>query len=273
MPHIQRTFDWLQWDGSRISPLEFSESPPETHVQPLADLSVDAEVARICATAPDLLQPVPHIAGKAISVRLRGIEIARVSEEGTTYPLGLPLERVIRDLDQARRFGSRHALARAYEERWLESNLIGQIRHVLPSVDADYIYPQVPSFVGEERNIVDLLTVTRDGRLVVVEIKASADPDLPFQAFDYWLAVERHRLANDFVMKGYFKGCSLADQPALLVLVAPLLTYHRSMGRLVSALPDSLPLLQIGINQGWKRDVKILRRTGMSVRLKHGEIK
>ena len=169
----------------------------------------------------------------------------------------------MRDVDQARRFGSRHPLARAYEERWLESNLIGQIRQLLPSIDADYVYPQVPSFVGEERNIIDLLTVTRDGRLVVVEIKASADPDLPFQAFDYWLAVERHRRANDFAVKGYFKGCSLADQPAVLVLVAPLLTYHRSMGRLVSALPDSVPLLQIGINQGWKRNVKILRRRGM----------
>jgi hypothetical protein len=263
MPYMQRTFEWLQWDGSGIGALEFSQSAPETHVQPLADLHVDAEVARICAFAPNLLQAVPHIAGRAISVRLRGIEVARVSEEGTTYPLGLPLETVIRDVDQARHFASRHALSRAYEERWLESNLIGQIRQLLPAVDGDYVYPQVPSFVGEERNIVDLLTVTRNGRLVVVEIKASADPDLPFQAFDYWLAVERHRRANDFTMKGYFKGCSLADQPALLVLVAPLLTYHKSMSRLVSALPDSLPLLQIGINQGWKRNVKILRRRGM----------
>jgi hypothetical protein len=263
MPYMRRTFEWLQWDGSGIGSLEFSQSPPETHVQPLADLCVDAEVGRICELAPNLLQAVPNIAGRAISVRLRGIEIARVSEEGTSYPLGLPLESVIREVDQARHSGSRHPLARAYEERWLESNLIGQVRQLLPSVDADYVYPQVPSFVGEERNIVDLLTVTRDGRLVVVEIKASADPDLPFQAFDYWLAVERHRRANDFFMKGYFKGCRLADQPALLVLVAPLLTYHKSMGRLVSALPDSLPLLQIGINQGWRRSVKILRRTGM----------
>ena len=263
MPHMRRNFDWLQWDGSDVTPLEFSDSPPETHVQPLVSLSVDGEVARICAVAPNLLQVVPHIAGKAISVRLRGIEVARVSEEGTDYPLGLPLDKVVREVDQARRLGSRHPLARAYEERWLESNLIGQIRQLLPSVHAEHVYPQVPSFIGEDRNIIDLLTVTRDGRLVVVEIKASADPDLPFQAFDYWLAVERHRQANDFTTKGYFKGCRLVDQPAVLVLVAPLLTYHRNMGKLISALPNSVPLLQIGINQGWKRDVKILRRSGV----------
>src|SRR5262249_28931797 len=83
MPPMRRTFEWLQWDGSSVAPLEFSEFPPETHVEHLVDLSVNAEVERVCAIAPELLQAVPHIAGKAISVRLRGIEIARISEEGT----------------------------------------------------------------------------------------------------------------------------------------------------------------------------------------------
>lgn len=263
MPRMRRAFEWLQWDGSAITPLKREAVLPETHVQRLVELNVDQEVARICRFAPDLLQAVPHIAGKAVSVRLRGIEIARVSEEGTTYPLGTPIERVIQEVDQARRYGSRHPLARAHEERWLESNLIGQIRQLVPTVDTRHVYPQVPSFAGEERNIIDLLTVTGEGRLVVIEIKASADPDLPFQAFDYWLAVERHRKANDFLMKGYFKGCRLKDQPAVLVLVAPLLAYHRSVGRLISVLPDSVPLLEIGINQNWKRRVKILRRRGI----------
>jgi hypothetical protein len=263
MPHMRNNFQWLQWDGSIITRFREDGPAPETHVQAFNDLHLDNEVKRICSLAPDLLQAVPHIAGQAISIRLRGIEIARVSEGGTTYPLGTPLEHVIREVDEARRGGSRHPLARAHEERWLESNLIGQIRQLLPSIDVDHVYPQVPSFVGEERNIIDLLTVTREGRLVVIEIKASADPDLPFQAFDYWLAVERHRKANDFLTKGYFRSCGLADQPALLMLVAPLLTYHRSVDRLISVLPDSVPLLQLGINQGWRRGVKILRRRGM----------
>jgi hypothetical protein len=263
MPSMRSAFEWLQWDGSAIATLERGTTLPETHVQRLVELNVDQEVERICGFAPDVLQAVPHIAGKAVSVRLRGIEVARVSEEGTTYPLGTPIERVIQEVDQARRYGSRHPLARAHEERWLESNLLAQIRQLVPSVDVRHVYPQVPSFAGEERNIIDLLTVTGEGRLVVIEIKASADPDLPFQAFDYWLAVERHRKSNDFLMKGYFKGCQLKDQPAVLVLVAPLLAYHRSAGRLISVLPDSVPLLEIGINQNWKRRVKILRRRGI----------
>jgi hypothetical protein len=184
-----------------------------------------------------------------------------VSETAVAYPLGDNVESLVDSLGQERRYGSRHPLARAHEEAWLESNLIARIRDVLP-VRQDAIYPQVPSFEGVERKIIDLLTVTDKGRLVVIEIKAAADPDLPFQAFDYWLAVERHRKAGDFEANGYFKGLRIRDEPALLVIVAPLLSFHRRVDRLLAILPPALPLLQIGINQGWKRDIKVLRRKG-----------
>lgn len=168
---------------------------------------------------------------------------------------------LLEELSEVRRFGSRHPLARAHEEAWLESNLISQLREVLP-VRSDHVYPQVPSFGGDERKIIDLLTITDSGRLVVIEIKAAADPDLPFQALDYWLAVERHRKAGDFKANGYFKGLEVRDEPSLLVLVAPLLMFHRTLDRMTMVLPKTLPLLQIGINQSWKRTIKILRRKG-----------
>jgi len=261
LPALRADFDWLQWDGNTIQPLEMTLPVSETHVHEYHDLHVETEVARICALAPDLLLAVPHIPGHAVSIRLRGLEIARVTETGTAYPMGEPLQPLIETLARDRRHGSRHLLARAYEERWLESNLIRQIQSVLP-VRPEWIYPQVPSFVGEDRNIIDLLTITADGRLVVIEVKASSDPDLPFQAFDYWLAVERHRMAGDFQARGYFRGLEIRNEPALLVVVAPLLAFHRTFDRLLAALPRSLPLMQIGINQSWKREIKILRRKG-----------
>ena len=240
---------------------------PETHVHEYAIPDVAPQVARICELAPDLLQAVPHIAGRAVSVRLRGIEVARVSADGITYPFGEPIVDIIREIDAARRYGAAHPLSRAHEERWLESNLIREIRELLPFVNKEYIYPQVPSFVGEERNIIDLLTVTNEGRLVIIEIKASPDPDLPFQALDYWIAVERHRKARDFESKGYFAGCTLRDEPALLVLAAPLLSYHRAAGRLMNFLPEATPVMEIGLNQTWKRQIQVLRRKESSVRL------
>jgi hypothetical protein len=271
MTKARRSIGWLQWDGRRIQPLEESNEEPETHVQQFDIPDAALEVAQICGLAPDLLQSVPDIPGKAISIRLRGIEVARVSEKGTVYPLGEPFRDVISELDNLRRYGSRHPLSRAHEERWLESNLLADIRQLIPSVDTRHIYPQVPSFVGADRNIIDLLTVTDQGQLVVVEVKAAPDPDLPFQALDYWLAVERHRKAGDFERKGYFAGCNLRDQPALLVLVAPLLAYHKTSSRMIALLPADVPLIEIGINQLWKKQIKVLRRKGRSVRLKDGE--
>ncbi len=279
MPGVRDTIDWLEWDGETLSKMEDCAAEPETHMQQYLIPDVSAEVRRICEIAPGLLHAVPHIAGRAMSIRFRGIEVARVSQEETTYPLGQPLDVLVNQLRETRCHGSRHPLARAHEERWLESNLIGSIRQLVPSIDIQHIYPQVPSLVGEERNIIDLLTITVDGRLVVIEIKASADPDLPFQALDYWIAVERHRKAGDFLRKGYFSGRmlgqasdqalgralggALKNEPALLVLVAPLLEYHKTATRMIAALPPDIPLLEIGINQTWKREIKVLRRKGM----------
>ena len=262
MPKLRRSFDWLIWDGENLSPMPQQTSAPETHVYPYVKPDVDMEVARLLALAPPgLLQAVPQIAGHAVSIRLRGLEIARVAEGETAYPLGEPLESLIEQLSADRRHGSRHPLARAHEEAWLESNLIAHIRDVLP-VRQDCIYPQVPSFGPDERKIIDLLTITDNGRLVVIEIKAVADPDLPFQALDYWLAVERHRKSGDFTANGYFKGIEIRDEPALLVLVAPLLSFHRRLDRLLEMLPAALPLAQIGVNQSWKKTIKVLRRKG-----------
>src|SRR4030095_13427390 len=145
MPRVRESFDWLGWDGTDVAPLSLEPGDVKTFVQPYVQPAVEAEVARIVALAPTLLQPVPHIAGGAVSIRFRGLEIASVGETETLYPLGEPLEPLIESIARERRHGSRHPLARAHEEVWLESNLIARMRDVLP-VRQDAIYPQVPSF-------------------------------------------------------------------------------------------------------------------------------
>jgi len=139
MLRVNHAIQWLQWDGSSIRPLEDSAAEPETHVQEFRVPSVSAEVARICSLAPDVLQAVPHVAGRAISIRLRGIEIARVSEAGTTFSSNEPIADFINELERVRRHDSRHPLSRAHEERWLESNLLADIRQVLPSIDVSHV--------------------------------------------------------------------------------------------------------------------------------------
>src|SRR5437899_9089155 len=61
MPHLRKTFQWLQWDGDAIASFEETTAEPETHVQDFAPPDAGAEVSRICALAPELLQAVPNI--------------------------------------------------------------------------------------------------------------------------------------------------------------------------------------------------------------------
>ena len=81
-------------------------------------------------------------------------------------------------------------------------------------LDPRYLYSQLPAFAAGDRGVLDLLGVTRRGRLVVIELKASEDIQLPIQAVDYWLRVRRHQREGDFQRYGYFPGIELDSQAA-----------------------------------------------------------
>ena len=64
---------------------------------------------------------------------------------------------------------------------------------------------QVPAFAAGDRQIPDLLGITRQGRLVVIDRKASEDIQLPSQAVDYGLRV---RFGTN--RKGTFNGLDIS---------------------------------------------------------------
>jgi hypothetical protein len=95
-----------------------------------------------------------------------------------------------------RLFASRHAdgvhtdpLFRLQPERWLEARLRGRIAELLPGLRGDLLYTQVPALSTGDRGMLDLLTLDRNGRLAVIELKADEDLHLPLQALDYWIRV------------------------------------------------------------------------------------
>jgi hypothetical protein len=58
-------------------------------------------------------------------------------------------------------------------------------------LETRHFYSQVPALAAGDRGALDLLGITCQGRLVVIELKASEDLQLPVQAADYWLRVRR----------------------------------------------------------------------------------
>jgi hypothetical protein len=152
-----------------------------------------------------------------------------------------------------------HLCFRLSPELWLESLILRDHRALCRDF-SEVIYSQVPTCLDGERKVLDLLTVTRTGRLAVIELKIQKDLDLVFQGIDYWERVEHHLRRGDFEEAGYFKGIRLADDPPLLFLVCPLFEFHRVMPVYRHYLRAKIDLRCIGINSNWREGIKILRR-------------
>jgi len=74
--------------------------------------------------------------------------------------------------------------------------------------------------------MIDVLTVAREGRLAVLELKADEDIQLPLQGLDYWSRVAWHHARGEFQRFGYFPARELSSESPLLFLAAPAL--HRA---------------------------------------------
>ena len=78
----------------------------------------------------------------------------------------------------------------------------------------------MPAFAGVERGILDLLAVDHTGRLAIVELKASADLQLPLQALDYWIRVKWHLDRGEFVLPDEAVRTAPDPEAALLAFLS-----------------------------------------------------
>ena len=141
------------------------------------------------------------------ALRFRGLLFARWQREGLFYGTGDPQRPLT-------------------PERWLQTLVAADPGRVDARLDSRFLYAQVPAFVAGDRGMMDLVGVTRAGRLAVLELKAGEDLQLVLQAVDYWLRVRWHHAQQDFARYGYFPGITLDPRPPLLFLVAPSLRFH-----------------------------------------------
>ncbi|HJQ22554.1 MAG TPA: hypothetical protein VKA60_01475 [Blastocatellia bacterium] len=222
--------------------------------------------------APELIRVARR--GAWVTLTIQGLEFARVSLRRKLVEFGVGaikerltpanqsrLEQLVSEIAAAR---SAHAadpqspFFREQGERWLEAILQENITAIDASLDARYVYSQVPAYRGEQRSFIDLLAATRDGRLVVIELKVAEDAEFPFQGLDYWLRIDWHRRRGDFTRRGYFKQLPLADRAPLLYLVAPVFRFHATTKLLTACIVPGVPVTRIGINDDWRGGVRVL---------------
>ena len=231
----------------------------------------------ICRLNPTAIAAQPISGASEIALRFRGLLFARWAQGTVFFGIGSEkplssssrpeLERLIRELDTYRSpvsGSSRHRLYRAQPERWLQSLVVADAVRIDPRIDPHFIYTQVPVSSSADRGIMDLLCITRDGRLVVIELKAAEDVQLVMQAVDYWLRVRHHQEQQDFARYGYFPGLNISSQPPLLFLVAPSLQFHPAVDVLARYLVSNIEIRRVGLNQGWRRGLQVVLRQALS---------
>jgi hypothetical protein len=237
----------------------------DTSLDPrMSAMPVNAEVLRSLSEIDGV--EVIDLASGALSLRLRGLEFARAQGEltaslGSRRPLTLNeavgLASSVAHFRRPDSDDPQNALFRKQPEAWLEGQIRKYIATIDPSLASAPIYGQVPAFAAADRGVLDLLTCDHRGRLAVIEIKATADPELPLQALDYWLRVRWHLERGEFMASGYFPGMQLSNAAPRLILIAPALEFHETTETIVKYFSQEIEVRRIGVSARWRERLEI----------------
>ena len=213
----------------------------------------------------------------AVSFRFHGLEFARATLEadshfrvGERVVFGAPpAEYVWNEENEAllvqlierlmlKRVGRDHThpFYRLQPERWLQSVVERDITQLDARLDPTMLYSQVPAFAASERAVIDLLSITRDGRLAVIELKAAEDFHLPVQGLDYWARVRQHHRRGEFQRFGYFPGRILSERDPILILAAPALHVHPSTATMLRYFSPELEWKLVGLDERWRDGIR-----------------
>ncbi len=140
---------------------------------------------------------------------------------------------------------------------------------VIPRFDARHVYTQVPAIAGaKDRGMLDLLGVTADGRLAVIELKADDDLHLALQGLDYWIRVRHHHLQTadaktglgEFQRHGYFSGVELSPLAPRLYLVAPALHIHPATEVVLRYVSPRVEWNLLALDERWREKIRVVWR-------------
>jgi hypothetical protein len=249
---------------------------------------------RVMALVPEGMREIVEQrlrSGTELAFLLHGLEFARVrmgyagnsfnSAQEITFGAGAnetplteenegDLRELVARLFERRVAGcdKRDPLYRMQPERWLESVLRRDVEPLDVRLNPKHVYTQVPAFAAADRGMLDLLGVTDDGRLAVIELKADEDLHLALQGLDYWVRVRWHHLQNpdnmtglgEFQRHGYFGGLRLSTEPPRLYLVAPALRIHPATEVVLRYLSPRVEWTLVALDERWRANVKAVWR-------------
>jgi hypothetical protein len=273
----------LNGDAARFELFTYDDRDDVVRIDPRDHGNLDTRLEQCRRPGPNRVEAWQHIAqlpdvervakhDGRLSLRVRGIEFAELTEgelrfgltgQRPAHPRHAPeIEGLVEELARARHAaGDRaHPLYRQYPEAWLESLVRADVEQLDAILRNDPVYGQVPAFAGGDRGVLDLLAVDREGRLAVLELKASQDVHLPLQALDYWIRVKWHLDRGEFRSYGYFPGIELRADPPRLLLVSSSLEFHPTTETLLSFFAPWIEVERIGLGVEWRKGLHVMFR-------------
>ncbi len=239
----------------------------------LPDEIVPGETASwIIGLAPDEIDIMHSRQGETL--RFNGMAFARVRTVAGRESAWFGVDRAKRPLNEQSRpdllrllsdlrsyrtaepASKRHEFYRHSPESWLESIL----RRNIKLLDANLILAPIYNQFRTVADKIDLLALRRDGRLVIIEIKASPDRETPFQAADYWRKIEHLRRRGELKRARVFGDLEMIDKPALVYAVAPALSFHRDFEHFARMLSPEIELWRFELHENWREEVKVIAR-------------
>jgi hypothetical protein len=278
---------WLRSDVLRPRIFRFNEhgSAGEVDPQDLGNLQTEVSARyvppQIGPEVRALLLRLENLPGLgycyelngAVSLRCRGTEFAR-AEAGRLF-LGLEQRREIelRQMaeieDFARRLSNLALAHPAFPERWLESAVRMHLPAIDPTLRLQPLHSQVLTFAAGDRSVIDLLAASTEGKLTVLELKASEDIHLPMQALDYWIRVKWHAERGE--LQHLFPDTALIPAAPKLVLLAPAISFHSANATVLSYFSPGIDVERVGANSHWRQQFRVvLRLRGAAAPISHG---
>src|ERR1700686_1383538 len=246
---------------------------PRRETQLLFDRASPA-LAPLISLSPDSVRAHASPHSQEVVLRFRGLAFARWQDNKIYFgsdstweelrPKNEPaLKQLIANLQNFRNplaGNVRHALYRAQAERWMQTLVCQDVTRIDIALDPDYVYEQVFAQVAGQHGILALLCVTRSRRLAILELKATENVDLPFQAADYWSRIRWHQSQGDFARYGYFPGLELQPAPPLVYLIAPALRFHPTTDILQRYLSRDMKIIRVGRAENWRHGLRVMFR-------------
>jgi hypothetical protein len=232
---------------------------------------ISRTAAEIIKLAPEAIDVVFNKHGE--TVRFYGLPFARLRMFGDAEKCWFGIERDKQILnEQTRREffdlmenleiyrccdspNKRHEFYRLAPEAWLEAVLRRNIKLLDNNLILSPIYHQFRA----DGDQIDLLALRKDGRLIVIEIKTAPDREMIFQAADYWRKIELARRSGNLQKAKIFGDLEITDQPTLVFLVAPTLSFHYYFEFLAQTVSNEIEIYRFDLNENWRENLKVMK--------------